>query len=87
MTAPKVQLSSFDLEGAIHEIHGASIVLTEIAESILSGKNIERDENGFRVFRLNDEQIRSFFYISYAVQDHARELHDGFHAKPAAKAA
>ncbi|HUQ38503.1 MAG TPA: hypothetical protein VM144_19210 [Aestuariivirga sp.] len=71
----------FILESSIADVLGCSIVLTDFAEDTFSPKMEERDQGGYRVFRLTDSQVTGLFYLVYALLGHARELSEGFEAE------
>jgi hypothetical protein len=75
---------SFDLEGEIGNAYGASIVLAELIERKLGPRSMKRDEMGFQVFRLNDQEVMALHYMSGAVRGHAFDLYNGFDAAESA---
>ncbi len=69
----------FNLEEDLKDATIASVILTEtLMSTLITGA--EKDQAGFHVFRLNDEQIKSIHYLSWQVRRHLQDamaVYDG----------
>ena len=75
----------FDIESAIHELYGATSCLNLFTE-VTFPNNDKREGHfdGFRVFRLNDQQYVALFFLLYAVSTRVHHLREslGFGETP-----
>jgi hypothetical protein len=73
-----ISMADFDLEDEIRETYCADLVLGEIIETKFGPKGMKRDELGFQVFRLNDQEVRALHYMASALHSHAFHLYEKF---------
>ena len=67
--------AKYDAESDVLDLYGATKSLMLFTQ--VTFPNVDKRDQGFRVFHLNEEQYSAFFYLLNAVNGHVHTLRDG----------